>query len=65
MLIEEYVSPEFWSPSEVLNADSGCEVRESGQGPFMVDPGFRHGWNPLPTAASASGGGLLLLILLH
>ena len=26
---------------------------------------FFHGWNPLPTAASASGGGLLEESLLH
>ena len=26
---------------------------------------FFQGWNPFPTAASARGGGLLLLILLH
>jgi hypothetical protein len=39
--------------------------------PCCMDPDsglawpFFHGWNPLPTAASASGGGDMLLSLLH
>jgi hypothetical protein len=31
----------------------------------LLPPDFFHGWNPLPTAASANGGGLLDDNLLH
>lgn len=34
-------------------------------GPSPIDGDFFQGWNPLPTAASASGGGLFELNLLH
>ena len=36
-----------------------------GGGPWPIVGDFFQGWKPLPTAASASGGGLLELSLLH
>lgn len=39
------------------------EFIELGHRPEVGD--FFHGWNPFPTAASANGGGLFELSLLH
>lgn len=48
---------EFVDPAELLLLLFVCDVGEVGL--------FFHGWKPLPTAASAKGGGDLLLNLLH
>lgn len=44
----------FWVAKDI--GDGACTT---------LDDIFFHGWKPLPTAASAKGGGLLLVILLH
>ena len=48
---------ELVEPVELLLLLFDCEVGEVGL--------FFQGWKPLPTAASAKGGGDLLLSLLH
>lgn len=53
-----------------LDAEDLCEGRELAEETLFPGEGapwglFFHGWNPLPTAASAKGGGDLLESLLH
>ena len=50
----------------VVEAAVGCWPRCSPPRSGLSDPpDFFHGWNPFPTAASARGGGDMLLSLLH
>lgn len=45
--------------------DPGCCLVGVDAASGLPPPDFFQGWNPLPTAASASGGGLIELSLLH
>lgn len=53
--------PPLFPPPLPLPPDEPSEFGECGP----LDGDFFQGWNPLPTAASASGGGDLLDNLLH